>query len=103
MAEEVVRGRKRAACEWGVVLRLLISRFRLSAAVVGPVGLWATPLRVVHKSTGLRARRIAACATCLAGGKNLPDWRGRPGADPNGQVSDRRRAPHRAEHACRGS
>ena len=52
------RGRKRAACEWdpGVVLTLLISRFRLSAAVVGPVGLWATPLRVVHKSTGLRAR-----------------------------------------------
>src|ERR1700719_2730659 len=52
------RGRKRAACEWdpGVVLTLLISRFRLSAAAVGPVGLWATPLGVVHKSTGLRAR-----------------------------------------------
>jgi len=39
----------------------------------------------------------------LARGKNLPDWRGRHGADLNGQVSDRRRAPHRAEHACRGS
>ena len=66
------RGRKRAACEWdpGVVLTLLISRFRLSAVAVGPVGLWATPLGVVHKSTGLRARRIAACATCLARGKN---------------------------------
>jgi hypothetical protein len=49
---------KRAACEWepGVVLTLLIFRFRLSAAAVGPVDLWATPLGVVHKSTGLRAR-----------------------------------------------
>ena len=37
---------------------------------------------------------IAACATCLARGKNLPAWRGRHGADLNGQVSDRRRAPH---------
>jgi hypothetical protein len=35
----------------------------IAVADVGPVGLWATPLRVVHKSTGLRARRIAACAT----------------------------------------
>ena len=87
----------------GVVLTLLIFRFRLSAAAVGPVGLWATPLGVVHKSTGLRAWRIAACATCLARGKNVADWRGRHGADLNGQVSDRRRAPHRAEHACRGS
>src|SRR5580704_548678 len=54
MAAEVAGG----SCEWdpGVVLTVLISRFRLSAAVVGPVGLWATPLRVVHKSTGLRAR-----------------------------------------------
>jgi hypothetical protein len=52
------RGRTRAACGWdpGVVLTLLISRFRIAAAAVGPVGLWATPLRVVHKSTGLRAR-----------------------------------------------
>ena len=64
VAQEVVC---EASCEWdpGVVLTLLISRFRLSAAVVGPVGLWAMPLRVVHKSTGLRARRFAACATCL--------------------------------------
>jgi hypothetical protein len=36
------------------------------------------------------------------------DWRGdkpaigRHGADLNRQVPDRRRAPHRAEHACRG-
>ena len=43
------------------------------------------------------------CASCSTRGKNLSDWRGRHGADLNGQVSDRRRAPHRAEHACRGS
>jgi hypothetical protein len=75
----------------------------IAAAVVG---LWACGQRLFALSTNpqaWRARRIAACATCLARGKNLPDWRGRHGADLNGQVSDRRRAPHRAEHACRGS
>ena len=34
--------------------------------------------------------------------KNLSDWEDRHGADLNGQVPDRRHAPHRAEHACRG-
>ena len=45
---------------------------------------------------------LRPCAACSTRGKNLPVWRGRHGADLNGQVSDRRRAPHRAEHACRG-
>ena len=67
----------------------------------GLVGNASSRCPQIHRLT--RARRIAACATCLARGKNLPDWRGRHGADLNGQVSNRRRAPHRAEHACRGS
>ena len=94
-------------CRWGnqgVVLTLLISRsIKLSAAAVGPVGLWATLLCCPQIHRLVRARWIAACAACSARGKNLLDWRGRHGADLNGQVSDRRRAPHRAEHACRGS
>jgi hypothetical protein len=43
------------------------------------------PARTVTRSP--RARRIAACATCSARGKNLPDWRGRHGADLNGFIA----------------
>ena len=79
----------------------LISRlFRFSVAAVGFVG---NTLVLSTNPQACARGGLRPCATCLARGKNLADWRGRHGADLNGQVSDRRRAPHRAEHACRGS
>ena len=66
VAQEVVC---EASCEWdpGVVLTLLISRFRLSAAVVGPVGLWAMPSSRCPQIHGLTRAEIC-------GLRNLP-WR----------------------------
>ena len=65
--------------------------------------LWVCGQRacVVHISTGRRAPQMCgvdrahncALTTCQTG---------RHGADLNRQVPNRRRAPHRAEHACRG-
>ena len=76
-----------------------------SAAAVGACGFVGKALALALSTNpqACACRRIAAYAACPARGKNLPDWRGRHGADLNRQVSDRRRAPHRAKHACRGS
>src|SRR4051794_17194958 len=108
MAEEVVAARlvalKTASDgEPGAVLTPLISRSFNCLRLL--LGLWVCGQGscLVHKSTGLRAGGGSPLRGCVARGKTPPDWRGRHGADLNGQVSDRRRAPHRAEHACRGS
>ena len=80
VAEEVVC---EASCEWdpGVVLTLLIPRFRLSAAV----GLWACGQCLFALSTNPRAYArgdLRPAQLALARGNNLPDWRGRLGARP---------------------
>jgi hypothetical protein len=54
-------------------------------------------------SQWIRSLSAAFTAGSACKAPSVNGWRGRHGADLNGQVSDRRRAPHRAEHACRGS
>jgi hypothetical protein len=69
-----------------------------------PVGMWATPLRCPHihrpAAPRARSRRYGGVSRAQWRDDNLPI--GRHGADLNCQARVRRRAPHGAEHACRG-
>jgi hypothetical protein len=69
-----------------------------------PVDMWATPLRCPHIHRPARRCRSVTALRRVSSAQwrddNLPI--GRHGADLNCQARVRRRAPHGAEHACRG-